>query len=251
MKNLRLEGKVVLVTSSGQGIGRGIALALAKEGARVVVSDITDRMHDVVKEILDLGSSAFAVKADVSSAEQVREMIKKSIEQFSRIDILVNNAGIFPFKPLVEMTESDWDKVLNVNLKGVFNCTQAVAPQMITQKSGKIINIASIAGAVIGYTHLAHYSAAKAGVIGFTRATALELAPYGINVNTIAPGAIETPGAKIDMDVESTKQLIQAIPLKRIGQPEDIANTVIFLASDESSYITGQCLVVDGGYTVQ
>ena len=248
---MRLKDQVAIVTGSGQGIGRGIALALAKEGAKIVVTDVTDKIFEVIKEIQNLGSQALAIKADVSSTTQVGEMVKKSIEKFGRIDILVNNAGIYPFKPLIEMTEADWDKVLNVNLKGVFNCTRSTIPHMMNQKSGKIINIASIAGAVIGFSALTHYSASKGGIVGFTRSTALELAPFGINVNAIAPGSIETPGAKMDMNAESTKQFLQAIPLRRIGQPEDIANAVIFLASDESSYITGQCLVVDGGYTIQ
>ena len=248
---MRIKDKVAIVTGSGQGIGRGIALALAKEGAKIVVTDITDRIYDAVQEITNLGVQALAMKTDVSSAEQTGEMVKITVEKFGRIDILVNNAGIFPFKPLVEMTESDWDKVLNVNLKGVYNCTRAVAPHMINQKSGKIINIASIAGVVVGFAALTHYSASKGGIVGFTKSVALELAPFGINVNTIAPGSIETPGARMDMNDESVKQFLQAIPLKRIGQPEDVANAVLFLASDESSYITGQCLVVDGGYTIQ
>ena len=248
---MKLKDKVAIVTGSGQGIGRGIALALAKEGAKIVVTDITDRIYDAVKEIMNLGIQALAMKTDVSSAEQTGEMVKKTVEKFGRIDILVNNAGIYPFKPLVEMTESDWDKVLNVNLKGVFNCTRAVAPHMINQKSGKIINIASIAGVVVGFAALTHYSASKGGIVGFTKSVALELAPFGINVNTIAPGSIETPSARMDMNDESVKQFLQTIPLKRIGQPEDVANAVLFLASDESSYITGQCLVVDGGYTIQ
>ena len=248
---MKLKDKVAIVTGSGQGIGRGIVLALAKEGAKIVVTDVTDKIFDVIKEIQNLGSQGLAIKADVSSAGQVGEMVKKSIEKLGRIDILVNNAGIFPFKPLIELTEADWDKVLNVNLKGVFNCTRAVAPHMINQKSGKIINIASIVGVVVGFAALTHYSASKGGMVGFTKSVALELAPFGINVNAIAPGSIETPGARMDMTAESVKQFLQAIPLKRIGQPDDIANAVLFLASDESSYITGQCLVVDGGYTLQ
>ena len=250
-QKMRIKDKIAIVTGSGQGIGRGIALALAKEGAKIVGTDVTDKIFDVIKEVQNLGSQGLAIKADVSSAGQVGEMVKKSIEQLGRIDILVNNAGIFPFKPLIEMTEADWDKVLDVNLKGVFNCTRAVVPHMINQKSGKIINIASIVGVVVGFAALTHYSASKGGMVGFTKSVALELAPFGINVNAIAPGSIETPGARMDVNAESVKQFLQAIPLKRIGQPDDIANAVLFLASDESSYITGQCLVVDGGYTIQ
>ncbi len=248
---MRLDGKVAIVTGASQGIGRGIALALAREGAKVVVSDIIDKITDVSKEIEDLGSEALAVKANVVSSRDTEEMAKAAIDKFGRIDILVNNAGIYPFKSLVEMREEDFDKVIGVNLKGVFNSTKAVLPKMIEQKSGNIVNIASIAGAVVGYLNLAHYSASKGGVLGFTRATALELAQYGIRVNAIAPGAIETPGIKKVMEEKALKQFEQTTPQRRIGKPEDIANLVVFLASDESSYITGQLITADGGLTIQ
>ena len=248
---MRLDGKVAIVTGASQGIGRGIALALAREGAKVVVSDIIDKITDVSKEIEDLGSEALAVKANVVSSGDTEEMAKVAIDKFGRIDILVNNAGIYPFESLVEMGEEDFDKVIGVNLKGVFNSTKAVLPKMIEQKSGNIVNIASIAGAVVGYLNLAHYSASKGGVLGFTRAAALELAQYGIRVNAIAPGAIETPGIKKVMEEKALKQFEQTIPQRRIGKPEDIANLVVFLASDESSYITGQLITADGGLTIQ
>ena len=248
---MRLDGKVAIVTGASQGIGRGIALALAREGAKVVVSDIIDKITDVSKEIEDLGSEALAVKANVVSSGDTEEMAKAAIDKFGRIDILVNNAGIYPFESLVEMGEEDFDKVIGVNLKGVFNSTKAVLPKMIEQKSGNIVNIASIAGAVVGYLNLAHYSASKGGVLGFTRAAALELAQYGIRVNAIAPGAIETPGIKKVMEEKALKQFEQTIPQRRIGKPEDIANLVVFLASDESSYITGQLITADGGLTIQ
>jgi len=247
---MKLKGKVAIVTGAAQGIGRGIALALAKEGAKVVVSDISDKIADVVREIESLGSEALAAKANVADSKETEGMAKAAIQKFGRIDILVNNAGIYPFKPLVEMKAEDWDRVMGVNLKGVFNCTKAVLPKMIEQKSGNIINISSIAGAVIGYLNLVHYCASKGGVLGFTRAAALELAQYGIRVNAIAPGATETPGTKV-VGEEALKQVAQTIPLRRIGQPEDIANLVIFLASDDSSYITGQLIVADGGLTIQ
>lgn len=185
---MKLKNKVAIVTGAGQGIGKETALALAKEGAVVVVSDITEKIHDVVKEIEALGSQGLAIKADVSNNKETEEMAKKTVKKFGRIDILVNNAGIFPFKSLLEMREEDWDKVLDVNLKGVFNCTKAVIPKMIKQKYGKIINITSIAGVKVGHVGLVHYCASKAGIVGFTKATALELAQYGINVNAIAPG---------------------------------------------------------------
>lgn len=248
---MRLKNKVAIITGAGRGIGKETALSLAKEGAKVVVSDITDDIHDVVKEIEKMGSQALAIKADVSNNKQTEELAKKTVKKFGRIDILVNNAGIFPFKNLVDMKEEDWDKVLDVNLKGVFNCTKAVLPTMIKQKYGKIINITSIAGIRLGYVGLSHYCASKAGIEGFTKAAALELAQYGINVNTIAPGFIETPGTKETSNKEDMKRFARMIPLKRVGKPIDIANLVVFLASDESSYITGECIVVDGGWTIQ
>lgn len=247
---MKLEGKVAIVTGAGRGIGKGIALALAKEGAKVVVTDISDETREVVKEIGAAGSTGFATKIDVSSYRDAEKMGKEVIKKFGKIDILVNNAGIYPFKPLIEMTEKDWDKVIGINLKGVFNCTKAVIPKMIEQKGGNIVNIASIAGAVIGYANLVHYSASKGGVLGFTRAAALELAPHGIRVNAIAPGAVLTPGVQV-VGEDMIKQIEQSNPLKIIGQPEDIANLVIFLASDESRYMTGQLVVCDGGNTVQ
>jgi len=246
---MKLKNKVAIVTGAGQGIGRGIALSLAKEGAKVVVTDITDKIHNVVKEI---ESQAIAIKMDVSKRNQTEEMVKKTLKKFGRIDILVNNAGIYPFKSLLEMKEEDWDHVMNVNLKGVFNCTKAVLPAMTKQKYGKIINITSIAGTKVGFLNLVHYSASKAGILGFTKSAALELAQYNINVNAIAPGAIDTPGTSTTMgERKQVEEYAITIPARRMGQPIDIANLVVFLASDESSYITGECIVVDGGFTIQ
>jgi 3-oxoacyl-[acyl-carrier protein] reductase len=248
---LKLENKVAIVTGSGQGIGKGIAIELAKEGAKIIVSDINQENVDkTVDEIESLGSEAAGVRADVSNFSDVSQLVKESVKKFGKVDILVNNAGIYPFKPLMNMEEEDWDNVLNVNLKGVFNCTKAVLPEMAKQNGGSIINIASIAGAVVGFSNLVHYSASKGGVLGFTRSAALELAQHKIRVNAIAPGAIETPGAKI-ADEEVAKQFVQAVPLKRMGQPIDIGKAVVFLASEDSSYITGQMIVVDGGFTLQ
>jgi 3-oxoacyl-[acyl-carrier protein] reductase len=248
---MRLKNKVAIVTGSGQGIGREIALTLAKEGTKVVVADIAATVNDVVKEIEKIGSQALAIKVDVSKRKETEEMAQKTLQKFGRIDILVNNAGIFPFKSLLEMEEEDWDHVLNVNLRGVFNCTKAVLPIMVKQKYGKIINIASIAGTKVGFSNLVHYSASKGGILGFTKAAALELAQYNINVNAIAPGVIDTPGVRTGMDNKTLEQFTNTIPVKRMGKPVDIANAVIFLASDESSYITGECIVVDGGFTIQ
>lgn len=246
-----LKDKVAIVTGAGLGIGRGIALSLAKNGVKVVVTDISDEIFEVVKEIEASGSQGLAVKCDVTDREQVDDAVKRTLEKFGRIDILVNNAGIYPFKSFTEMTEEEWDKVMNVNVKGIFNFTKAVLPKMIEQKYGKIISTSSIAGSIVGYASLVHYSASKAAIFGFTKALALEVAQYGINVNTVCPGAIDTPGTRKGLTEEAYVQVKKTIPLGRWGQPEDIANVVVFLASDKSSYITGQCIVADGGTTLQ
>jgi 3-oxoacyl-[acyl-carrier protein] reductase len=247
---MKLKDKVAIITGAGQGIGKEIALTFAREGAKVVVTDITGKENEVAEEIKRMGGEAIAVKVDVSKMEDAKKMAEETLKAFSRIDILVNNAGIYPFKPFVEITEGDWDKVINVNLKGTFNCTKAVVETMIKQKYGKIINITSIAGTVVGFPQLTHYCASKAGITGFTRALALELAPYGINVNAIAPGPIETPGTQV-LGKEAYENFKKLIPIGRWGKPEDIANLAVFLASDESSNITGQVIVSDGGYTIQ
>jgi len=245
-----LKGKVAIVTGAGRGIGRGIALALAKAGANIVVADVADSIFDVAKQIEALNVEALPVKWDVSDANQAENAKAKVYEKFNKADILVNNAGVYPQKAFLEMTHEDWNKVLQINLYGVFNCTKAFLPGMINQKYGKIVNIASIAGTTVGFPALTHYSASKAGIVGFTKALALELAKHRINVNAIAPGPIETPGTKTG-NKELEEQTLRAIPLGRWGQPQDIANLVAFLASDKSSFITGQCIIADGGYTTQ
>ncbi len=243
-----LRGRISLVTGAGHGIGKEIALALARNGAEVVVTDVSDEIFEVGKEIESVGTKAFPIKCDVTDAKETETIEEKVVEKYEKIDILVNNAGIYPQKPFLEMTREEWNKVLSVNLNGVFHCTKAVVPKMVQQKYGKIVNIASIAGAVVGYFNLAHYSASKAAVVGFTKSLALEMAQYGINVNAVAPGAIDV-GA-LPSESEIYNQLIKTIPIGRMGLPIDIANLVVFLASDESSYITGQCIVCDGGYTL-
>ncbi len=247
-----LSGKTAIVTGARRGIGRGIVLALAEAGADVVVSDISQEdCQKVVEEIEGLGKRAFAVKCDVTQKSEVDEMVKKTVEEFGKIDILVNNAGIAPLKPFLEISEEEWDKVLDVNLKGYFLCAQAAAREMVKQKSGKIVNIASVAmGQMgVGFANLAHYCASKGGVAALTEELCLELTPKGINVNAIAPGVIETPMSEpILADPEVKKGLLARIPRGRVGQPEDVAHAVVFLSSAEADYISGAVLTVDGGW---
>lgn len=243
-----LKGKVAVVTGAGRGIGKEIALALARAGANVVVTDITDQIFDVAKQIEALNVEALPIKWDVSDFDQGEANKNKIIEKFKKVDILVNNAGIYPQKAFLEMTKEEWHKVLHINLDGVFNCTKALLPGMVAQKSGRIVNITSIAGAVVAYPLLTHYSASKAAIMGFTRSLALEVAGQGVNVNAVAPGAIDVFEGKIDETL--TAQIIKSIPVGRMGKPVDVANLVVFLSGDESSYITGQCIVCDGGYTL-
>lgn len=243
------KNQVAVVTGAAKGIGKEIALALAKEGIKVVVSDLkVEECQVVVEEIKALGGEASAVACDVSKKEDVDAMVSKTISDFGSLNILVNNAGIFPFIPFMDMTEENWDKVIDVNLKSIFLTSQAAAKVM--PEGGKIVNISSIA-AYVGFSGLTHYCASKGGVNGMIRALAIELAPKKINVNNVAPGAIETPGATGAQTEEMKKGTISVIPAGRMGLPEDIANAVVFLASDKADYITGQTLVVDGGYILR
>jgi len=244
-----LQNKVAIVTGAGKGIGEGIALALAQEGARVVVSDINlDDCTRVVAQLEALGAQAVAIKCDVSNKAEVDAMVAETVAKFGALDILVNNAGIFPFVAFDQMTEENWDKVLDVNLKSIFLTSKAALAQM--KAGSKIVNVSSIAS-VVGFGGLVHYCASKGGLNGMTRALALELATKKINVNNVAPGAIETPGATGAMTEDMKKGYLAIIPAGRMGQPVDIANAVVFLASDRADYITGQTLVVDGGYILR
>ncbi len=246
---MKLKNKIAIVTGSRRGIGRSITLELAKEGAKVVVSDIDlKECQNVCDEIKKTGSDAIAVKCDVSKKRDVDAMVKKTIQKFKRIDILVNNAGVFLMKPFVQMTEKDWDFVLDINLKGVFLCANAVAKQMVKQKGGKIISIASIAGEV-GFMNSSAYCASKAGIINLTRELAMELSPHNINVNVVAPGVIATKMTEDMLKDKKAKEVLLAnTPLGRMGNPEEIGKAAIFLASNDSNFITGHTLVVDGGW---
>ena len=243
---MKLTGKVALVTGAAQGIGRGIALLLARNGADIVVSDINlEKAEETAKEIRAIGPKATAVKVDVSNLSDVERMVEAIIEKLAKIDILVNNAGITRDKLILRMTEEDWDAVLGVNLKGTFNCTKTVIRHMAKQRSGKIVNIASVVGEM-GNAGQANYSASKAGVIGLTKTIAREYAQRGINVNAIAPGYIETPMTDA-LPEKAKEELKRLIPMERLGKPEDVAEAVLFLVCEESSYITGQVLNVNGG----
>ncbi|MHA6258677.1 3-oxoacyl-[acyl-carrier-protein] reductase [Sporosarcina sp. CAU 1771] len=243
----RFKGTSAIVTGASRGIGREIALQLAKEGIRVAVnySGSKDKADEVVELITAAGGEAFAIQADVSDSDSVKNMIDKTLEAFGSIDMLVNNAGITRDNLLMRMKEDEWDDVININLKGVFLCTKAVTRQMMRQRAGKIVNVASIVG-VSGNPGQANYVAAKAGVIGFTKTAAKELSARNIYVNAVAPGFITTDMTDaLSEDVK--EQMLSVIPLGKLGSPENVAKTVLFLLSEDADYITGQTIHVDGG----
>lgn len=244
---MRLKNKVAIVTGAGQGIGYGIAKRFAEEGCNLVITDLNpETCQNAVTDFQKLGVKVIGIDADVSIDSQAQKIVDNALSNFEKIDILVNNAGIYPFKNFNEISETDWDSVMNVNLKGIFLVTKYSLKHM--SSGSKIINISSIAS-FIGFEGLVHYCTSKSGVNGFTRALALEVSKKGINVNAVAPGAIETPGAR--MTDETKQNTLNLIPLNRIGTSIDIANTVLFLASNESDYITGQIITVDGGWTLR
>lgn len=249
-----LKNKVALVTGAGSGMGKTHVFALAAQGAWVVVTGLDEnKCVPVVEEIKARGGEAMCLKMDVSKKAEIDAAFDKVIKKFGRLDILVNNAGIYAPKPAIELTEEEWDKTIDINLKGEFLCAQRAAKEMAKNKWGRIINIASIAsgGAGIGFYGAAHYAASKGGIIGMTETLAGEWAELGITVNAIGPGAIDTPMIHEpgkELSEEALSEIKTRVPLKRIGRPEEVSAMVVFLASDEASYITGATFYVDGGW---
>ncbi len=253
MSQFDLSDQVAIVTGGGTGIGRTIALEFAKAGADVVVASRKQvNLDKVAEEIKALGKHSLAIATDVRIPEQVDNLVKQTVDRFGRIDILVNNAGANFMCPVEEMTSNGWDTIININLKGTFLCCKAAGKVMIQQKKGKIINIASVAG-IDGFPRMAHYAAAKAGIINFTKSLAAEWAQHNINVNAIAPGLIETEGVKAQMDLtpDLFEKQLEAVPLELPGRTEDIAYTAIFLASEASRFLTGETIIVRGAPRIQ
>ena len=241
------EKQVVFITGGSRGIGKAIALKYAKNGYNIVINYVSDKTdtEKLEKEFKETGAEVLLVKADVSKAEEVEEVVKKAIEKFGKIDVLVNNAGITRDTLLMRMKEEDFDKVIEINLKGTFLVTKAITPYMMKKRNGRIINLSSVVG-VSGNAGQSNYSASKAGIIGFTKSAAKELASRNIRVNAVAPGFIDTDMTSVLSD-EVKAGINAQIPMKRMGTAEEIANVVYFLGSEESSYITGQVINIDGG----
>lgn len=245
---MRFKDKVVIVTGSSRGLGKAIALSFAREGCNVVVNYLKskDAAEEVIKNIESVGRRAIAIQADVSDEEQVQDMVEITLKEFEKIDILINNAGIHRDTTVWKMDKEMWDEVINVNLTGVFNCTKHVLKYMREQKSGKIVMISSVVGQV-GAFGASNYSASKAGIIGFTKTVAKEVVRVGITVNAVALGYIDVGmGQRLSQEMKST--LLQQIPMGRFGRPEEVTQTVLFLASEDASYITGQVININGGY---
>jgi NAD(P)-dependent dehydrogenase (short-subunit alcohol dehydrogenase family) len=250
LSSLRLASKVAIVTGAAQGNGFGIAKALARAGATVILTDISNKVEDAAKELKTAGHKALAIKMDVTKSEEVNAAVRKVVKEFGTVDILVNNAGIYPDEPFLrDMPEEFWDRMFNINVKGIFHCLKAVLPTMMDKKHGKIVNMSSVTGPMVSVPHSNAYSASKAAISGLTRALALEVGDYGINVNAICPGYIKTPGSQYLADKE--RKIANSVPLKRFGTIDDVGDLAVFLASDESSYLTGTEIVIDGGNIIQ
>ncbi len=246
---MSIKGKVTIITGAGSGIGKGTALMFGREGAKVVVADVNEKGGgETANEIMQNGGEAFFAKLDVSNREQIKNVVQETLNKYGKIDVLINNAGIIQDALVVKMTEEQWDRVLSINLKGPFNCIQAVVGTMIEHGGGVIINVSSIVG-LYGNIGQTNYAAAKAGLIGMTKTLAKELGKKGIRVNAIAPGFILTP-MTASIPEKILEMMKEKTPLKRLGLPEDIANTLLFLASDEASFINGTVISVDGGLLI-
>jgi 3-oxoacyl-[acyl-carrier protein] reductase len=245
---MRLENKVVIITGAGSGIGKETALLFAKEGAKVVVADVNEKAGEETVIEIKKNGEGFFVKLDVSNREQSKQMVKTTLEKYGRIDVLINNAGIVQDAFLSKMTEEQWDRVINVDLKGVFNCTQAVVEVMINQGNGVIINTSSIVG-VEGNVGQVNYAAAKAGLIGMTKTLAKELGKKGIRVNAVAPGFIATPMTS-NVPEKILEMMKEKTPLRRLGEAKDVAYAYLYLASDEANFVNGAVLCVDGGLII-
>lgn len=246
---MRLENKVVIITGAGSGIGKETALLFAKEGAKVVVADFNEKGgEETTADIKKNGGEAFFAKLDVSNREQAKQMVKLTLEKYGKIDVLINNAGIVQDAFLSKMTEEQWDKVINVNLKGVFNCSQAVVEVMMNQGNGVIINTSSIVG-LNGNVGQVNYAATKAGLIGMTKTLAKELGKKGIRVNAVAPGFIATPMTS-NVPEKILEMMKEKTPLRRLGETKDVAYAYLYLASDEANFVNGTVLRVDGGLVI-
>ena len=245
---MKLKEKVAVITGAARGIGKEIAKVLAKEGVNCVLCDLNEEeLNNAAREIESLGVECMALSIDVSDLSQCQDMVNKVVDKFGKIDILVNNAGITCDGLILRMDEKAWDSVISVNLKGTFNCTKAALKTMLKKRAGSIVNVASIIG-VMGNAGQANYAASKAGIIGFTKSVAKEVASRNINVNAIAPGFIESKMTQVLSD-DVKEAMLKQIPLARFGKPEDVAKLMLFLASDESSFITGSVYAIDGGST--
>jgi len=248
---VRLKDKVAIITGAAQGIGEGIARAMTHEGSIVCLWDIKEIVKEKADGISSLGQKAISFIVDVTDTIQINNAVHEILEKFGKVDILVNNAGVGFVVPFLETSDEVRDKTFDVNFNGVWNCTKAVLPTMMNQRDGKIINISSTTGTRVAASELTAYAASKGAVLGFTKALALEVAEYNINVNAILPGYVDTQLMRKAVDQETLKEIIKSVPMKRLGSTDELGSLAVFLASEESKYITGQEIVIDGGNIIQ